>query len=232
VSENSTEKSGSSRLILLGVLLVGIVAVGVIGFSLASRLSPKSAGGANDSPVAAVIEGVQPFDGVTAVDPPRQLHDFTLTNQNNSPTSLSDFKGRFALMLFGYTHCPDVCPLTLLEYKKVKNILADKAGQVVFVFISIDGERDTPSVVADFVARFDPTIVGLTGDEATLRQIGTDYDLYFAKQADASGSTDNYLMDHTANTFLVDRDRQLVALYTYGTDAAVIANDIEKRLVQ
>jgi protein SCO1 len=135
-----------------------------------------------------------------------------------------------ALMLFGYTHCPDVCPLTLLEFKKIKIALGEKANQVAFVFISVDGNRDTPAVMADYVDRFDSVIVGLTGDEAALTRISPDYELYFARQADASGSSANYTIDHTSNVFLVDKESRLVALYTYGTEAKIITDDIEKRL--
>ncbi len=70
----------------------------------------------------------------------------------------------------------------------------------------------------------------MTGDEATLTRIGTDYDLYFAKRADASGSTENYLVDHNSNTYLINEQGELVALYVYGTEAAVIAQDIAGRL--
>jgi protein SCO1 len=230
MSEEATVKNTNSRWVMVGALIVAVVAGGIILFGLMGRFSQQPADGDNGAAPAAVIEGAEPFNGVTVVDPPRELHDFTLTNQNNEPTSLSDFKGRMALMLFGYTHCPDVCPLTLLEYKKIKTALGDKADQMVFVFISIDGARDTPAVMADYLSRFDPDFVGLTGDEATLTRIGTDYDLYFARRADSSGSTDNYQMDHTSNTFLVDKTGQLVALYDYGTAAALIADDIAKRM--
>ncbi len=229
MSEQSVGRSANSRLMMVGVVAVAVIAGAVIIFSLINRFSEKPAADPSDVP-AAIIEGADPFNGITEVDPPRQLRDFTLTNQNNEPTSLSDFKGKMVLMLFGYTHCPDVCPLTLLEFKKIILALGDKADQMAFVFISIDGARDTPTVMADYVSRFDSSIVGLTGDEATLTRLGTDYDLYFAKRADASGSTESYLMDHTSSTFLVDKEGQLVALYTYGTPAATIADDIQKRL--
>jgi protein SCO1/2 len=135
-----------------------------------------------------------------------------------------------ALILFGYTHCPDVCPLTMLDYKKIKTELGDNAFQVNFVFISIDGARDTPAVVKTFIDKFDPSFIGLTGDEATLKRMGGDYDLYFARSADPSGSTENYLMDHNSNMYLVDQDGKLVALYIYGTEPDVIAQDIQARL--
>jgi protein SCO1/2 len=133
-------------------------------------------------------------------------------------------------MLFGYTHCPDVCPLTMLNYKKIKESLGEQADQITFVFISVDGERDTPEVMKDYLGRFDPAFIGLTGDEETLLRMGGDYDLRFAKSVDPSGSTENYLVEHNSTTYLIDKDGKLVALYLYGTEADVIAEDIQARL--
>lgn len=223
MSENNPQNKTATRLTLLGVLVVGVAAAFIVVYSLVNNASRQ----ANSTP--AVIED-QAVTGVIDVLPARQLQAFTLNNQDNEPTSLSDFEGRFTLILFGYTHCPDVCPLTLLEYKKIKKALGENAAQVNFVFISVDGERDTPAVMKDYVARFDEGIIGLSGDEATLTRVGTDYDLYFAKRADPTGSSENYLVDHTSNTFLADQQGQLVAMYLFQTEASLIAEDIQKRL--
>jgi protein SCO1/2 len=135
-----------------------------------------------------------------------------------------------ALMLFGYTNCPDVCPSTLLEYKKIKRALGDNADQVNFVFISVDGERDTPERMKEYVEGFDTNFVGLTGDAATIQRLGGDYNLFVEKTPNTNGSPDNYLVTHNSNTYLVDKEGRLVALYVYGTDADVIAGDIQGRL--
>lgn len=214
--------------VIVGTILVIVVGGAVILLALANRpgnsttVNPSNSG-------AAIIEG-EAFTGVEPVNPPKPLQAFTLTNQDNEPFSLSDLRGKMALMLFGYTHCPDVCPLTLLNYKQIKEALGDQADDVEFVFISVDGERDTPEVMKDYIGRFDPAFIGLTGDEETLLRIGEDYNLYFAKRGDMAGSSDNYLVDHNSNTYLVDRDGNLVALYLYGTEAEVIAEDIRARL--
>ena len=210
--------SRNTRLILLGTILVAVVGAGVILFALFNRPAIRGA--------AAIIEGDE-MQGIQPVDPPRQLQAFTLTDENNKPFSLSDLNGKMALILFGYTHCPDVCPLTMLNYKQIKSALGDYAGQINFVFISVDGERDTPEAMKTFMDKFDPTFIGLTGDEATLTRMGGDYDLYFAKQADPSGSTENYLMTHNSSTYLVDQGGKLVRLYLYGTEPEVIAQDIQ-----
>ncbi len=229
MADQSVEKSPSanSRLVMLGTVLMAVVGAAVILFALFSRSADKTPPPENNS--AAIIEEA-PFTGVEPVEPPKTLQDFTLTNQDGEPFSLSDMKGEMVLMLFGFTHCPDVCPVTMLSYKKVKEILGDQADQITFVFISVDGERDTSEVMKDYLGRFDPDFIGLTGDEETLLRIGGDYDLYFAKSPDPSGSTENYLMEHNSNTYLLDKDGKLVALYLYGTEADVIAEDIQARL--
>jgi protein SCO1/2 len=196
-------------------------------FILTNR--PSTAGTQTTDTGAAIIEG-EAFSGIEPVDPPRQLQDFTLTDQNNQPLSLSSLRGKMALMLFGYTNCPDVCPSTLLEYKKIKRALGENADQVTFVFISVDGERDTPERVKAYVEGFDASFVGLTGDEATLKRLGGDYNLFFEKTPNSDGSADNYLVTHNSNTYLVDKEGRLVALYVYGTDADMIAGDIQSRL--
>ncbi len=226
-SVNKTPGS-NTRVVMLGTILVAIVGAGIILFALFNRPADKMLPTDSDDG-AAIIEG-DPFTGVEPVEPPRPLQAFTLTDTENQPFSLSDLKGKMALILFGYTHCPDVCPLTMLGYKKIKDSLGDQADQINFVFISIDGERDTPDVMKAYLDKFDPAFIGLTGDEATLKRMGGDYELYFAKQADPSGSTENYLMDHNSSTYLVDQDGKLVALYVYGTEPGVIAEDIRARL--
>lgn len=215
----------SSRLVILGTIIVAVVGGAVILFALLNRPSKT----ASTDTGAAVIEGTA-FVPIEPIDPPHTLSDFTLTDQHGQPASLSDLKGKTVLLFFGYTHCPDFCPTTLFTFKQIKKALADKADQVAFVFISIDGERDTPEAIASYVDGFDPSFIGLTGDDATLTRLGTDYDLYFSKRADASGSTENYLMDHTSNVFLINPEGQLVALYLYGADAATITADLQTRL--
>jgi protein SCO1 len=230
VADQSVEKSPStnSRLVMLGTVLVAVVGAAVILFALFNR-STNMTPTPEPNNSAAIIEGEE-FTGVEPVEPPQTLQDFTLTNQDGEPFSLSDMKGEMVLMLFGYTHCPDVCPLTMLNYKKIKESLGEQADQITFVFISVDGERDTPEVMKDYLGRFDPAFIGLTGDEETLLRMGGDYDLRFAKSVDPSGSTENYLVEHNSTTYLIDKDGKLVALYLYGTEADVIAEDIQARL--
>jgi len=161
----------------------------------------------------------------TVLDPPKEIGDFTLTSHTGDPLSLSDLRGKAVLLFFGYTHCPDVCPMTLAEFKQVKRELGEAADRVAFVFASVDGERDTPERLAAYVGAFDPDFIGLTGDEATLREIGRDYGLFFQRSTYDNTQAD-YLVDHTASSFVVGPEGRLRIVYPYQTDPAIIAEGI------
>ncbi|MBN1965380.1 MAG: SCO family protein [Anaerolineae bacterium] len=199
--------------VLIGGAVVTVIVLGLALFALFSRLTAPPAA----NPLDRAGE-------VRVIDPPRPVSDFTLTDQTGAPFSLSDLRGRAVLLFFGYTHCPDVCPLTLLEFRRVHDLLGTQAGDVAFVFVSVDGARDTPEALAStFALRgVDDFAIGLTGDEAALRRIGADYGLYFERQAD-TGSQADYLVDHTANSFLVDREGRLTTIFTFGTEPEQIA---------
>jgi protein SCO1/2 len=227
-SSTAAQAPANSRLVWIGTLLAILLAGGALVFMFLNR---GNAAPTDSNTGAAVIDSAQEFDGVTRVEPPRVLQDFTLTNQDNQPTSLRSLRGQYTLLLFGYTHCPDVCPLTLLKYKRVKEGLGDLGGQVNFVFISVDGERDTPERLKPYLRNFDEAFIGLTGDEATLRRLGPDYNLFFEMRP---GTTpENYLVDHTASTFLIDPDGNLVAIYPYDVEATgvdTVVADLRARM--
>ncbi len=167
----------------------------------------------------------------TLLDPPKQLADFTLTSHTGKPLRLSDLQGRPVLLFFGYTHCPDVCPLTLSEWKKVKQALGDAASEVEFVFVSVDGARDTPDVLARYVAGYDPAFTGLTGDKATVQTIAKDFGVYFHDH-DNGADEEARLVDHSPASFLINRDGKLRVVYSYGIPSEVISADIRHVLTQ
>jgi protein SCO1/2 len=164
----------------------------------------------------------------TVLDPPKVVSDFTLTSDANQPFHLSDLRGKVAVLFFGYTHCPDVCPTTLADFKRVKAHLGDDADRVSFVFISVDGARDTPERLATYVHAFDPDFIGLTGDDATLRTIAQDYGVFF--QRVNYDNPDNYLVDHTASSFAVGPEGKLRVVFAYQSDPAGMAQRIRSLL--
>ncbi len=159
------------------------------------------------------------------IEPPVPAADFKLTDTNGQPFRLSEQRGKLVLVFFGYTHCPDVCPVTLSQYKQLKALLDEKAEQVRFVFITVDPERDTVEEMARYVPNFDSSFIGLTGSLADLEQVWKSYGVYAARQpADEQG---NYLVDHTARIYLVDQDGNWRLTFPFGMESSKIASDLE-----
>ncbi len=198
--------SQATRGVLIAVLVIGVLLVAIVG-TLGIR-------GALSTPTPTPTSA----QGVISLDPPRDLDDFTLPSSSGQPLSLSDLRGKYTLLFFGYTHCPDYCPLTLAEWKTVKDQLGDLGDQVNFLFISVDGERDTPDVMARYLSRFDPSFIGMTGDEATLTRIGPPYGLYYLLHKEEG---ENYSVDHTTQTYLLNPQMQMIDVFSYGIDPDV-----------
>lgn len=177
-------------------------------------------------PAADPIAGMELRGSV--VDPPRALADFTLTGHTGEPISLSSFRGSPVLLFFGYTYCPDICPATLSDFHKAAKLLGPDAERVKFVFISVDGDRDTPERLARYVQAFGPEMIGMTGAEGDIRRIGADYGLYFARKE--MGADKPYLVDHTATAYLINQNGELVMVYPFNTPADVMAADLHHLL--
>ena len=166
--------------------------------------------------------------GVRIIDPPRTVSDFTLPAQTGEPLSISELQGKVALIFFGYTQCPDVCPLTMLDFRDVHEELSAQDDPVAFVYISVDGERDTPAVMTDYFTRRDMQdyMIGLSGDETTLSRIAPEYNLYYnLNPPDDNGF---YTVDHTASVYLLDAEGRLSRIFAYGTEPAIIAETIRE----
>ncbi|VWD26937.1 photosynthetic protein synthase I [Burkholderia contaminans] len=135
--------------------------------------------------------------------------DFSLPDTAGKVRTLADFKGRAVVMFFGYTHCPDVCPTTMAELSEaLKQLGPDAAKRVQVLFVTVDPERDTPALLGQYVPAFDPSFIGLRpADEAALKKVTKDFRVYYAKvPGKAPGS---YTMDHTAASYVFDRDGKL-----------------------
>lgn len=154
---------------------------------------------------------------------PQPAYDFKLTSAHG-PLALSDLRGKVVLVFFGYTFCPDVCPTTLQEMSDVLDLMGKQADQVQPVFVSVDPDRDSPQRLKAYMNNLDGRIVGITGEQAVIDEIVTHYGVYYQKRTISESG--NYLIDHTATTFLIDPDGYLRVVYPYATPAKGIAEDI------
>ena len=160
----------------------------------------------------------------TVITPPLPVTDFSLQTANNEKFRLRDQKGKIVLLFFGYTSCPDVCPVTLATFKQVYEKLGDDAQKVRFVMITADPERDTPDKVAEFAARFNPEFIGLSGDITDLEAIWKELGVFVEKQD--WGSAAGYLVSHTASVYVLDQTGSLFMTFPYGTTATDMTDDI------
>ncbi len=192
-----------------GVVLA--VALGLVGRAL--WLDPRSGGGREGSVTGTALVG-GPFE---------------LTDQNGRRVKDSEFRGKLMLVFFGYIYCPDVCPTSLLDVSQALDMLGKDAGQVQPVFITVDPERDTPAAMKEFLSNFHPRMLGLTGTPAEIQAAAKAYRVYYAK---AAGGERDYLMDHTALLYLMDREGRYLTHFTNKTRADEMAAAIRKFLQQ
>ncbi|MES2899411.1 MAG: SCO family protein [Pseudomonadota bacterium] len=131
---------------------------------------------------------------------------FALTDHNGKPRTLADFKGKVVFLFFGFTQCPDVCPTTMTELAAVMKALGPDADKVQVLFVTVDPERDTRELLAQYVPAFHPSFLGLFGDAAATAATGKEFKVFYAKVA---GTGDNYSMDHTAASYVFDRNGKI-----------------------
>ena len=167
------------------------------------------------------------FQG-SLIDPPVEAPHFELADVNGELVQLSDMDGQVVIMFFGYTGCPDVCPVTLSEFLRIRSQLGNQAENVSFVFVTVDPERDTPERMKKYLSNFDPEITGLTGNRAQLESVWSSYGVYEAKVE--GSSEDNYLVDHSSRIYVIDAEGNLRLTYLFGTDNQVIVEDVRHLL--
>src|SRR5712692_1494876 len=151
---------------------------------------------------------------------------FTLTDQYGKRTSLADFRGKFVLLYFGYTFCPDICPTDLAAMAQAIRTLDAEGDKLQPVFVTLDPERDTQDILRNYAAAFHPRFIALRGSEDEVRRVATAYKIYFEKVRPPGSSV--YLIDHMAFVFLLDRDGKYVALFPPGTSAERMATMVRE----
>lgn len=196
------------RLLWIGATLIGLAIVGVGCGAFASGYEFKGA----------------------VLEPPTSLPDFELKDTNEQPFHLSDVNGEIALVYFGYTFCPDVCPLTLWDVKKA---LADLEGRdkIKVIFISVDPGRDTPQVLGRYLSGFDSNYIGLTDEMENIEQVMKPFGA-FAEKEEVADSAAQYLVSHTARLYLINPEQELLLMYPFGFEPDDLRSDLSHLLEQ
>jgi protein SCO1/2 len=161
-------------------------------------------------------------NGVAGVGGP-----FSLQNGDGKTMTDRDFRGKYLLVYFGYTFCPDVCPTTLNEVAGAMDKLGSKADQVQPVFITVDPRRDTPTVMKQYTASFTPRLIGLTGTPDEIAKVAKEYRVYYAEHRTGQGP-DDYTMDHSSVLYLMGPDGKFIAPLRSDEPGEQMAADIAK----
>jgi protein SCO1/2 len=151
---------------------------------------------------------------------------FSLVDQNRARVTDQTYRGKYMLIFFGFTYCPDVCPTELQVMSAALDELGPKGDAIQPIFITVDPERDSPETMKAYVANFHPRMVGLTGNLNEISAVAKAYRVYFKK----SGAGDAYLMDHSSIVYLMDKEGKFLKHFTYSTDAKALAKGLSEAI--
>lgn len=171
------------------------------------------------------------FEGSDVRDAGLGGDDFSLLDGKGKSVHLRDFRGKVVALVFGYTHCPDVCPTNLLAYADAINQLGEKSKQVQVLFITLDPLRDTPQVMAEYAPAFNPNFIGLTVDKSRLQALNSVITQYkIAVHKVAGSSAKDYQLDHSTGTYLLDKQGHTVVYEPHSQTATQLAHDMKQLL--
>lgn len=156
--------------------------------------------------------------------------NFELQGADGKPRKLADFKGKLVVVFFGFTQCPDICPTTLSDMANVMKALGNDADRVQVVFITLDPERDTPALLAQYVPAFDPRFIGLYGSLDDTKKTAREFKVFFEKVA--VKSTGSYTIDHTAASYVFDTQGKIRLFVKHGQPFAWLVADMKTLLAQ
>lgn len=172
---------------------------------------------------------VVPEQGVAAHGEAAIGGAFTLVNQDGKTVTQADFEGKFMLVYFGFTHCPDICPTTLLMLTQALKQIGRDADMVVPVFITLDPARDTPDVLKAYVQNFSTNMVGLTGSKDQIDAVADAYKVYFSKVKSQDSAMD-YMIDHSGFVYLMDRKGRYLAHFNHTMALELLVSGIRKHV--
>lgn len=207
-------------LIVNGVLMAGAVLLGIVLL----RGAPGGMAGAWKGSPMGVAE---------------RAPDFALRAHDGRILSPGDFRGRATVLFFGFTHCPDVCPMTMASLARAMELLGSRSEQVQVLFVSVDPQRDTPDRLRSYLANFHPGFLGLTGSEEEIREVATAYGAFYQRREPEPGPQgpgheghggEPYLIDHSGRTFVVDPRGRLLLTFPPYMDGEEMAEDLGRIL--
>lgn len=168
----------------------------------------------------------------TEMPEPYEIQEFKLTRTSGEPLTPESFKGKYTVLYFGFTQCPDACPTTLAQWRsEIPKLSADARNEVQFLLVSVDPERDTPEVLKRYVDGFSPDIQSAVGDQKETMKLAESMKTHFHKEDSTAGETDLYMMAHSPRYFLINPEAKLQAVYNPPLVSGALANDLN-RLVE
>lgn len=196
--------------VLLAALLAIALAAGIAWMRLNTRSASSADGTGGEIAVATGIQIGGPY---------------SLIAQDGSRVTDETFQGKFQLIFFGFTFCPDVCPTELAQIAAAMERMGPDAQKVQPIFITVDPERDTPEAMGEYVRHFDPRIIGLTGSREEIDQVISAYRVFARKVQEPNSS--QYVMDHSTFLYLLGPDGEFVTMYRYGTEPDELAKSLK-----
>ena len=183
--------------------------------------------------IALLLTGCSPhqFNG-TVLETPTPAFAFEGTNYTGEPFRLSDQQGKVVVIFFGYTFCPDICPLTLANLKQVADQLGEKAQDLAVVFITVDPERDTVERLAPYVTAFSPDFYGVRLEGQMYEATKKAYGVFAEKSKVATSDANNYFVDHTGGVYIIDKNGDWRELFGHDATVEALLPDIEYWLEQ
>jgi protein SCO1/2 len=167
----------------------------------------------------------RPQFGNTDISEADYARDFALTDHTGKPRTMADFRGKAVVIFFGYTQCPDVCPTTMTGMTEAMKLLGEDATKVQVLFVTVDPERDTQQLLAQYVPVFHPSFLGLYADPQTIAKTAQAFRVFYKKQPGSTPTT--YTVDHTAGSYVYDLQGRLRLYIKHGEKPEVIAKDLK-----
>ena len=167
----------------------------------------------------------RPQFGNTDISEADYARDFALTDHTGKPRTMADFRGKAVVIFFGYTQCPDVCPTTMTGMTEAMKLLGEGATKVQVLFVTVDPERDTQQLLAQYVPVFHPSFLGLHADPQTIAKTAQAFRVFYKKQPGSTPTT--YTVDHTAGSYVYDPQGRLRLYIKHGEKPEVIAKDLK-----